>query len=376
MSSVDLDWDQFNDSFNAIQTKDLNNDINNDMNNVMNNVINMNTNLDGKTLEREECSSLYISTKTVIAYLKVKELIDLQKLFWNIPIIDYYDRVNGVVKKQIKLTSSNEEEVKEIEERLKHENIQSTQLISNVKSDTKQLQFKYVQKVNIGICKKDITCRRMKEKGAFYNCFVVILRVFEDNIYKEINVKLFNTGKMEIPGIQKNSTLYLALDELVKIIQCNFDYELTWCKEDIQNVLINSNFNCGYCVNRDSLYFILRHKYNLISVYDPCSYPGIQCKFYYDKNKKEQDGICNCEIRCTKKKNNKNKNHCVECSFMIFRTGSVLIVGHCSEEILDIIYQYLRKLFDLEIQSIYHGKIEQKKTNSQKVIKRTIVCDI
>lgn len=360
MSSIDLDWDEFNDSFKAIQDKTLN--------------CTQNTTVDN--LERNECSSLYISTKTVIAYLKVKELIELQKLFWDIPVIDYYDRVNGIVKKQIKLTSTSKEEVEEIKNKLSKEYIQSTQLISNVKSDTKQLQFKYIQKVNIGICKKDIISRRTKEKGAFYNCFVVILRIFEDNIYKEINIKLFNTGKMEIPGIQKDSTLYIALDELIKIIQPQFEYKLTWCKDDIQYVLINSNFNCGYCINRDNLYYNLRHKYKLISVYDPCSYPGIQCKFYYDKNKDKQDGICNCEVRCTKKKNSKNKNNCIECSFMIFRTGSVLIVGHCNEYILQIIYEFLKKLFEEDIQTIYHGKIETKKTNkNQKTIKRTIICD-
>ena len=31
-----------------------------------------------------------------------------------------------------------------------------------------------------------------------------------------------------------------------------------------------------------------------------------------------------------------------EISFMIFRTGSVLIVGNCDENILHIIYQYLK----------------------------------
>lgn len=365
MTSVDVDWDAFNNTFNAIQTKDITNSVD------------IEKEIDKDTFERSECSSLYISTKTVIAYLNVKGLIDLQKVFWSIPIIDYYDRVNGIVKKQIKLTSSSKEEVDEIEKKLNKEEIQSSQLISNVKSDTKQLQFKYVQKVNIGICKKDIISRRMKEKGAFYNCFVVIIRLFEDNVYKEINLKLFNTGKMEIPGIQKNSTLYLALNELVNIIQCQFDYPLIWYKEDIQNVLINSNFNCGYCVNRENLYNLLLQKYNLVSVYDPCSYPGIQCKFYYDKKKKEQDGICNCDIRCTKKKNCKTVNNCVECSFMIFRTGSVLIVGHCNEEVLNVIYLYLKKLFRDEIHTIYHGKIEPKKTtNNQKVIKRTIICDI
>ena len=47
-----------------------------------------------------------------------------------------------------------------------------------------------------------------------------------------------------------------------------------------------------------------------ILLYDPCSYPGIQCKFYYNKLNKLNDGQCKCKIKCEKKINNlkiKNK---------------------------------------------------------------------
>jgi hypothetical protein len=54
--------------------------------------------------------------------------------------------------------------------------------------------------------------------------------------------------------------------------------------------LINSNFNCGFFINREALYDILKFKYNLQSIYDPCSYPGIQCKFYYNPDVGFQNG--------------------------------------------------------------------------------------
>ena len=47
---------------------------------------------------------------------------------------------------------------------------------------------------------KDILSYRGKKRGAFYNCFVIILRIKIDNAFQEIHVKIFNTGKMEIPG--------------------------------------------------------------------------------------------------------------------------------------------------------------------------------
>ena len=30
---------------------------------------------------------------------------------------------------------------------------------------------------------------------------------------------------------------------------------------------------------------------------------------------------------------------------MIFRTGSILIVGKCSEDILRLVYEYIKKIF-------------------------------
>lgn len=363
-ASIDLDdeWNDFND-------------------NIFNNVNNSNNNHNQH--EQDEhidyqvppSTDLYISTKTVIAYLKIEKLIDLKSLFWNIPIQDYYLTENGCIKKQIKLTSNSEDEVNKINKKLENEKIQSSTIISNIKSDTKKTKYKHVQKINIGISKKDIISSRMKEKGAFYNCFALILRLFEDDKYKEIHVKIFNTGKLEIPGIQKNTTLYKTLDLLIDIIQPYFDYTLTWKKEDIENVLINSNFSCGYYVNREALYYSLRHKYNIISIFDPCSYPGIQCKFYYNSLKTIQNGICECDTKCGKSKNGISNNGCNEISFMIFRTGSVLIVGHCSEDVLELIYNYLKQIFKTEYKNINQGNIIDVKSKKCKTkrIKKYII---
>ena len=52
-----------------------------------------------------------------------------------------------------------------------------------------------------------------------------------------------------------------------------------------------------------------------------------------------------CKNKCgyTEKSTNKEKkNKCIEISFMVFRTGSILIVGHCNEEVLNIVYEYLK----------------------------------
>ena len=40
---------------------------------------------------------------------------------------------------------------------------------------------------------------RGKIKNAFYNCFAIIVRFKYKEDFREIHVKVFNNGKMEIP---------------------------------------------------------------------------------------------------------------------------------------------------------------------------------
>ena len=49
-------------------------------------------------------SDIYISTKTVIAYLN--QPIDLKNVFWKMGIIPYTDPRVGIVKKQMKFNST------------------------------------------------------------------------------------------------------------------------------------------------------------------------------------------------------------------------------------------------------------------------------
>jgi hypothetical protein len=145
-------------------------------------------------------TELYISTKSKIAYLD-KE-IDLKNVFWKIQVIPYSLPQNGVVKKQMKFNSLCKEDMDLIQENLKNENFIEEQIITSIDNPTGRIKFKDIRKVSVGISKKDITSYRCKKKSAFYNCFVLILRLRVATVFKEYHVKIFNTGKMEIPGVQ------------------------------------------------------------------------------------------------------------------------------------------------------------------------------
>ena len=315
-----------------------------------------------------KCSDIYISTKTKIAYLN--SVIDLYDIFWKIPIVEYHLQKVGVIKKQIKISMTNKEEVIELEEKIKKEKNIHCDVIQKLDNPNARVnKYKDVRKINIGINTKDLLKYRNKKKGAFYNCFALIIRIKIDDKFKEIHVKVFNTGKLEIPGIQNDKMMKMVLEKLIETLQPFINEKIYYNKDNIDTVLINSNFSCNYVINRNILFDILKEKYNLTSLYDPCSYPGIQSKFYYNKNKKVQDGICNCKKKCTS-----SEKICTVVSFMIFRTGSILIVGHCNEKVLDIIYNYLKKILNDEenFKNIYVMKKIEKKKKEKKKRKKTI----
>jgi hypothetical protein len=217
--------------------------------------------------------------------------------------------------------------------------------MTHIDNPNGRITFKDIRKITIGISKKDIMSYRSKKKQAFYNCFVMILRIKIDTLFREFHIKVFNTGKLEIPGVQSEPMFETVLKYIITILQPLYPTELTYLEKS-DTVLINSNFNCGFYINREVLYDILRCKYNIQAIYDPCSYPGIQCKFHYNNDIGVQTGT-----QITTENKEKYKN-ITEVSFMIFRTGSVLIVGMCDEYVLQDIYKYLKALFREEFKSI------------------------
>jgi hypothetical protein len=321
-----------------------------------------------------KASDIYISTKTKIAYLNVP--INLRDIFWTIPVIPYARPSNGVIKKQMKFNSSTIEELEFIQSKLKGESYFEEHIITNINNPSGRIKFKDIRKISIGISKKDIMSYRCKKKSAFYNCFVLIIRMKVAELYKEFHVKVFNTGKLEIPGVQNEVTFQLLLNQVIQILQPFVkDNVLSYKENSEETVLINSNFNCGFFINREELYDILKMKYNIQSIYDPCSYPGIQCKFYYNPDVGIQ---CGSQISEENKSLYKNIS---EVSFMIFRTGSVLIVGKCDENVLMIIYEFLKVVLNNEYKNISQKNTENfvnsaKDIKKTKIRKKSIIVDI
>jgi hypothetical protein len=163
---------------------------------------------------------------------------------------------------------------------------------------------------------------------------------------------------------------------ILEYVQPHIDTQLDFIENDSEdNVLINSNFNCGYYINRERLHSILRSdKYRIESAYDPCSYPGVKCKFYFNNelgfNTELQKGHVSENDRNMKMNELGDNKKYTEVSFMIFRTGSCLIVGNCSEKILKFIFEFIKKILTNEYHNINIAnndtEIKIKKTKLRK----------
>ena len=308
-----------------------------------------------------KCTPIYVSTKTKISYLS--RPIDIHSVFWEIPVLKYAVPKEGTIKKQMKFSTTDPLELAAIQARLKKEVACVNEfVIEHIENPEGRIKFKDQRKISIGLCKKDIVSYRIKQKRAFFNCFVVILRVMDEDDehgnFKEMHVKVFNTGKLEIPGVKTDAMLHKVQTLLVQILKPIVGDDLDFQRDQCETVLINSNFKCGYYINRDALYHLLKYKYRINCNYDACSYPGIQCKFFYVQGMQlgEQTGqqpvhFMGDETNKHKKARNDTKPH-YEISFMIFRTGSVLIVGKCNEDVLHEIYDFIRTMLETEYMTI------------------------
>jgi TATA-box binding protein (TBP) (component of TFIID and TFIIIB) len=341
-----------------------------------------------------KASDIYISTKSKIIFLN--NSIDLKNVFWNIPVIPYSSPLNGVIKKQMKFNSTTQEELEFIQSKLVGELYTEEHVITSINNPSGRIKFKDVRKISIGLCKKDLLSYRCKKKSAFYNCFVLIVRMKNEkgDDFKEHHVKIFNTGKIGITGVRTEEGFYVLLKKVIEIIQPFVETKLEYIEKSSETILINSNFNTGFFINREALYDILQLKYNIEAIYDPCSYPGIQCKFYYNMNKKQQNGCQNVndtkneilDINTIIKESNLEVtlNMNIKVSFMVFRTGSVLIVGKCDENVLLIIYEFLKRILHNEYANICQQKnkmeLEQEnciisKDKNKKIRKKNIIVN-
>lgn len=205
----------------------------------------------------------------------------------------------------------------------------------------------YIEFANLpikGFNPKTISDKKANKKKVFYNQITIILQITPG---VKINIKIFNNGAASITGIKDSSLAKQAVNKLCDSLNNITDKDINYQLKDFDIVLINSDYHIGYEIKRDELHKILINKFKLCSSYEPCIYPGVNSKFFWNSNNKNGQflGKCMCTKSCNGKGNGIGNGKCKKITISTFQSGSVIITGARNMEQISDAYNFINKIF-------------------------------
>ena len=198
-----------------------------------------------------------------------------------------------------------------------------------------------------------------KQKRSFYNQTTLLVKTLHT---KQINIKLFQNGSLHATGCKDINELFDTIEllfEKLKIIKATVNPEnineiiekpyvndVSFLKienlYDFQIVMINSNFNIGFKINRENLYNLLINAGYTCS-YDPLIHACVNCKHAY-----ATDQII---------------------SVFVFESGCIIITGANRCDQIISAYNFINKF----ILTNYHHIVNNNNFNRHKTIMKYII---
>jgi TATA-box binding protein (TBP) (component of TFIID and TFIIIB) len=176
--------------------------------------------------------------------------------------------------------------------------------------------------------------KNKKDNENFYNSCSIIVKASLD--VKCVNIKLFNNGKITLTGAKSEFDGYnsscVLLDEIKKekniFIDMN-DEEIETTKIGKYSItMINSDFNTNFKIDLLKLLGILNQtEKEIFTKFNPEKYRGLIIGYYWNLDKKIQDGKCLCKSKCNGKGDGKGDGRCKKITISVFKSGSVIITG-------------------------------------------------
>ena len=157
---------------------------------------------------------------------------------------------------------------------------------------------------------------------------------------------MFNNGKIQMTGLKYENHGIKIINDIIKKIHKIENIEkivdnIDLKYEDYNIVLINSDYDVGFKIDRDILHRYLINV-GMYSSYEPLIYPGINMKYFYNTNNK--NGICCCKSPCNGKGNGDGDGECRRITIAIFESGNILITGKINTEQLERGYNFINNL--------------------------------
>jgi hypothetical protein len=200
-----------------------------------------------------------------------------------------------------------------------------------------------------GICRNDIMLRRKRVKKTFFNqSSLVVRQLIGPETWKEVNIKLFSNGGVQMTGVPDDRTGRAAIEWLASHIEREYEGVFP-AKRNIhkyETQLVNSDYSIGVPIRRERLHKILVETYGLFSTFESTVYQGVNTKFFYNKARTSgPPGICLCPTPCEGTGGGEAIGDCKRITISPFQTGRIIITGARSLEQINEAYHFMNQIF-------------------------------
>lgn len=158
-----------------------------------------------------------------------------------------------------------------------------------------------------------------------------------------INTKVFKNGNIQMTGVKAHedgvACVEAIVDSLKSLCASGISVAETPAQMECVNYricMINSDFRVPFKIHNNALQTYLNEESDIISIYEPCIYPGVKILFYWNPTKPCADGVCRCVPHCTRK-----SGTCKKITIAVFQSGSVIITGATTIPMLNDAYAYI-----------------------------------
>jgi hypothetical protein len=210
----------------------------------------------------------------------------------------------------------------------------------------------------VGASARDLLTKKKAAKKTFFNQSTIVVRKrrMEDaSQFKEVNIKLFANGGIQMTGITGLEFARITLEWLLPILSA-LPVPISETPVFIKTLkiqLINSDYHVNAMIHRDNLHQIATRNYSLFSSLEKLIHQGVNIKYYYNTSRiTGRPGICNCEKPCQGQGEGDAPGQCKKITILAFQTGDIIVTGARKREQLDEAYAFMNQILKRHAQEI------------------------
>jgi hypothetical protein len=202
----------------------------------------------------------------------------------------------------------------------------------------------------VGASARDLLTKKKAAKKTFFNQSTLVVRkrrMDDTSQFKEVNIKLFANGGIQMTGITGLEFARITLEWLLPILATlpTAISETPLFIKTLKIQLINSDYHVNAMIHRDTLHDIATRQYSLFSSLEKLIHQGVNIKYYYNTSRTfGRPGICNCTKPCQGQGEGDAPGQCKKITILAFQTGDIIVTGARKREQLDEAYEFMNQI--------------------------------